>query len=455
MGKNNKVLLLQIKSTSTKKCINKDLAGGMGTGTWVGNSLLARLFEWVKKKNVILPEITIAYLVAIFKKAGWDVELMEITEKEKHIEKSVDLVLIPASIVDCQQELAIAKDLKTRGFYVGVYGTFVSAVPEFFLSAVDFVIKGEPEAGVLKIVCADTLPRGILEVSPVGDLDVLPYPDWSQFPINRYSYSPALNKRPVLAMLASRGCPYSCSFYCPYVINSGRLSRPRSINKVIDEMEYLKKEYSVKAIDFRDPIFTLNKERTVEFARELISRKLDIIWSCETRIDCLDKELIKIMQKAGLCHINVGIESQNETVLKGSKRLPIKASHQEEIISFCHQIGISVAAFYIIGLVDDTEESVQGTIDYAKKLNTLIAQFTIATPYPDTAFFAQLKNDGRLLTFDWEDYDTYNPVFSHQFLTREKILALKEKAFVSYYFRPSYLLRHMPKYIFNKFLWPF
>jgi len=455
MKKNKKVLLLQIKGRSTKKVINKDLAGGMGTGTWVGNSFLARVFEWVKKINVVLPEISIAYLVAIFKKADWDVELMEITGKEKITEKSVDLVLIPTSIVDCHHELSIARDLKSRGFYVGVYGTFASAVPEFFLSAVDFVIKGEPEAGVLKIVYADTLPKGILEVLPVEDLDSLPYPDWSQFPIDRYSYSPALNKRPVLAMLASRGCPYSCSFYCPYVINSGRKTRLRSIQRVIEEMEYLKKEYGVRAIDFRDPIFTLNKERTIELAKELTSRRLDIIWSCETRIDCLDKELIKIMQKAGLRHINVGIESQDEAVLKGSKRLPIKASHQEEIIAFCHKIGISIAAFYIIGLVDDTKESVQKTINYAKKLNTLIAQFTVATPYPDTAFFQQLKHADRLLTFDWEEYDTYNPVFTHEFLSREELLALKEKAFVSYYFRPSYLLRHMPKYIFDKFLWPF
>ena len=450
-----KVLLLQIKGKSAKKCINKDLAGGLGTGTWVGNSFLARIFEWVKKKNVILPEITIAYLAAIFRKAGWDFELTEITEKERVAEKSADLVLIPSSIVDCQHELAIAKDLKARGFYVGVYGAFASAVPEFFLSAVDFVIKGEPEAGVLHIVNEKKLPEGILEVSPVEDLDSLPYPDWSRFAINRYSYSPALNRRPVLAMLASRGCPYSCFIYCPYAINSGRKSRLRSIDGVIGEMEYLKKEYGVRAIDFRDPIFTLNRERIIKFSKELISRKSDIIWSCETRIDCLDKELIKIMRSAGLRHINAGIESRSEAVLKGSGRLPIEAGHQEEIISFCHKIGVSIAAFYIIGLDDDTKDSVGQTLDYAKKLNTLVAQFTIATPYPGTVFFEQLKNEGRLLTLNWEDYDTYNPVFSHQFLSREELLALKEKAFVSYYFRPRYLLRHMPKYFLDKFLWPF
>ncbi|PJA64325.1 MAG: hypothetical protein CO159_03665, partial [Candidatus Portnoybacteria bacterium CG_4_9_14_3_um_filter_40_10] len=73
-----KVLLFNIKGRSDRKCINKDLAGGMGTGTWIGDSLRARIFEYVKRKNVVLPEITIAYIAAIFKKAGWEVQLVEV-----------------------------------------------------------------------------------------------------------------------------------------------------------------------------------------------------------------------------------------------------------------------------------------------------------------------------------------------------------------------------------------
>jgi len=104
----------------------------------------------------------------------------------------------------------------------------------------------------------------------------------------------------------------------------------------------------------------------------------------------------------------------------------------------------------------DTEETVEETINYAKKLNTLVAQFTISTPYPGTAFFEKLKNEGKMNTFDWEEYDAYTPVSEHEFLSGQKLLALKEEAFVSYYFRPAYLLRHMPKYFFEKFLlWPF
>jgi len=215
-------------------------------------------------------------------------------------------------------------------------------------------------------------------------------------------------------------------------------------------LEYLVGEFGARAIDFRDPIFTFNRERTMDFAGQLIEKKLDLIWSCETRTDCLDKDLLKIMREAGLRHLNLGVESASEAVLIGSKRLPIKAVHQEEIINYCHKIGITVAAFYIIGLENDTRETIRQTINYAKKLNTLVAQFTIGTPYPGTQFFAKMKEEGRLTTLDWPEYDTYNPVYRHQYLTAAELLRLKEKAFISYYFRPAYLLRHMPKFIKEK-----
>ena len=270
-----KVLLLDIKGAKIRKCINKDLSGGMGTGTWVGDSFLARVFERVKKTNVILPEITNAYLVAIFKKFGWEVEVIEIKNGLENFQAKADLVLVPSSIVDCRHELAIVRGFKAKSFYVGVFGSFATAVPEFFSSA-DFVIKGEPEAGVWEIAAKNFLPKGIMEVAPIQDLDCLPYPDWSQFPIKKYSYSPALNKKPVVAMLTSRGCPHSCGFYCPYSINSGKKWRPRSIENVLGEMEYLKKNYNVKAIDFRDPIFTLNRERTVNLVQEMIKNNVTL-----------------------------------------------------------------------------------------------------------------------------------------------------------------------------------
>jgi len=444
-----KVLLVEIQSLNKRKCVNKDLAGGMGTGTWVGNSLGARIFEYTKKKSVILPNITIAYLLAIFRKASWEAELISV--KKEIPEVKADLVLVQTSIVDASHELAVVKALKKQGLKVGVFGTFATAVPEYFKEA-DFVIQGEAEAGALKIIKAGQLPAGVMEAGILEDVNSLPFPDWREFPVEKYSYFPALNKRPVLTMLTSRGCPYSCSYYCPYTVMAGKVWRARSIENVLEEIKYLKEEYSIKAVDFRDAVFSLDRDRILNLAERLSKKDLDIIWSCETRLDRLDKELIKKMRRVGLRHINIGIESFDNEILKQSARLPVAHRHQEEIIAYCHRLGISIAAFYILGLENDTRAGILKTIEYAKKLNTLVAQFTIATPYPGTPYYEKLKKEGRIMADNWEDYDAYTPVFKHKSLSSEELLALKEKAFVSYYFRPAYLFKHGAKIILKKFL---
>ncbi|MFH1523306.1 MAG: radical SAM protein [Patescibacteria group bacterium] len=449
-----KVLLFDIQAKNDKGCVNKDLAGGMGTRTWVGNSLRARIFEYVKKRNVILPDITLAYLIAIFKKAGWEVELVEVKDDNLKISQA-DLALVHTSIVDCQNELEIVKKIRQKGVKVGVYGTFASAVPEYFSKDADFVIKGEAESGILKILEDKKIPEGIFEAELIRNIDKLPFPDWNFFNINKFYYSPALNKKPVLTMLTSRGCPYTCRYYCPYTIMAGRMWRTRSVDNIMEEILYLKKEYKIKAIDFRDAIFTLDKERIYKLCEKIKKEKIKITWSCETRLDCLDKDLIKAMKSAGLKNFNIGIESSSEEILKKSRRLPIKINHQEEIIEYCHKNGISIAAFYILGLEDDTTESINSTINYSQKLNTLVAQFSISTPYPNTEFYSKLSKEQRIIESNWQRYDSYTPVYRHNNIDKKDLLNLKEKAFVSYYFRLPYILKHMPKYVFEKFLWPY
>ena len=307
----------------------------------------------------------------------------------------------------------------------------------------------------MKIINQKELPAGVFEAGIVENLDSLPFPDWSLFPLNKYSYSPALNKKPVTVMLTSRGCPHTCAYYCAYPLLAGSRLRVRSLDNVVEEIKYLRDQYGVKAIDFRDALFTCSKQRTREFAEKLIANNLKIIWSCETRLDQIDQELLSIMYQAGLRNINVGIESSNPEILKKSQRLPVLNVYQDEMVAYCHKLGVTVAAFYLIGLEDDTKESILETIKYAKRLNTLVAQFAIVTPYPGTRFFEKLEKEGAVFNRNWEDYDEYTPVFKHRNLQTEELLRLKEWAFASYYFRPIYLLKHMPKYFFEKFLWPF
>jgi radical SAM superfamily enzyme YgiQ (UPF0313 family) len=97
-----------------------------------------------------------------------------------------------------------------------------------------------------------------------------------------------------------------------------------------------------------------------------------------------------------------------------------------------------VAAFYILGLENDTADSIEQTIEYAIKLNTPVARFSVATPYPGTDFFRQLERESRLLTTEYERYSQFNLVFKHANLTPEDIRRLLGRAYRRYYLRPSY-----------------
>jgi len=125
-------------------------------------------------------------------------------------------------------------------------------------------------------------------------------------------------------------------------------------------------------------------------------------------------------------------------VIRKASRKPVGLEHQEKMIRYCDDLGIRVTAFYVFGMPDDTKKTLLDTVRYAKKLNTHVAQFFIFTPFPGTKYYENVKGD--ISEMEWENFDCYTPVFRHRNLSKSDILRLKEKAFVSYYYRPAWAL---------------
>ena len=424
-----KVALVEV-IPDRKRCVNKDFMGGYGWAFKVGDSLRARGIELVKRVGERLPLMSFGYLAGIFARAGYACEY------SNGVVPDADLALIYASLVDHRAERAMAMRYKRETHAtVAFIGPFASHCPDQFLDAADIVVAGEPEQFALDLVASGRLPAGVTSSPDVRDLDSLPFPDWSTFPVRSYSYFPALRQRPFLPILSSRGCPYTCE-YCPYEIIK---FRERSTENVLDELAQWRDRYGLRAFLFRDPIFSLRRERVVELMEGMLSRGFDFRWACETRMDCLDVELLELMARAGLRVVNVAVESSSDAVLKNVSRKAIPVQHQEEIVRACDRLGIRVTVFYVIGLPEDTRESIIETVAYAKRLNTHVAQFFVYTPFPGTRLYDRVKDD--LITTDWEQFDCYSPVTKHPTLTPTEILDLKEWAFVSYYYRPTYLAK--------------
>ncbi len=433
-GEGNKMKITLLNAHSKKNyCSNKDVMGGFGLVTKIGNSPLVKLIEVAKKKGVKLPIIDFAYLAAILARNGHDVEYKENTIPD------ADLVIIHSSIVDYKTELNYARLIKNRTkAKIGFIGPFASFRPEIYEDVADFIIKGEPESIAMSITDRN-IPQGIVQSMPLENLDELPWPKWDIFPIERYSYYPVIRKKPFLPILSSRGCCFYCN-YCPYKAYYGEWRR-RSVDNIIDEIKNIIKKYKVKGLLFRDPLFTFDKKRASEIAERIIKERVKIEWACETHFDFLDEDLIDLLYESGLRSINVGIESSDETVMQKATRKYSKKEHQEKLVDYCDKKGIKIAAFYIIGLPDDTEASIRETIKYAKKLNTHVAQFFIMTPFPGTEFYEQVK--GQIYVSDYEQFNSFTPVFRHKNLTEKQLLKLKEKAFLQYYFRPKYIFKFL------------
>jgi anaerobic magnesium-protoporphyrin IX monomethyl ester cyclase len=170
-------------------------------------------------------------------------------------------------------------------------------------------------------------------------------------------------------------------------------------------------------------------------------------WICETHPNLLTAELIVLMARAGCVAIKFGIESGDLDVMHKSHRHTANLNQQEAIVRQCEKNGIDVLGFYILGYRDDTRQTVLQTIDYAQKLNTFGAQFTIATPYPGTPWYQDMAKQPEIFALDenLEKYTQYKLVYQHPNIPYKEMEKLKSQAYQQYYLRPAYITKHLSK----------
>ncbi len=431
----NKVAILNISSPGD----NKEFNGGYGTTFEVGDSLKSKFLMYIRNKLEFLPLLNDGYVNSVFSNKG-----IEVKYYNNQI-PAEDIILLHTSLIRFNEEIDFIKKIKLKkpNSLVIVHGPLVSSIPEHYKLIADTIIKGEIENVFTKYESLTDLPKGIVDLGYVDDINALPFPNWDIFNYKSFKQFPILKKWPVFMVLGSRSCPYKCN-YCPYISNENKY-RFRTVDNVIEELVYLKQKYKAKAILFRDPVFSMKKKWVLELCEKMIEKKLDLTWVCETRLDRMDEELVDKMYEAGFRGIEVGIESYDHEQLKKLSRVPPDKEHQESIIKYMEGKGISVISFYVLGLPDDTVESMQSTIDYAQKLNTSFANFTICTPIPGTGFYNEIKD--QIFDHNFQNYDNFHPVFHLKNIRPEDVKQMKEKALTGYYLRSQYFKKHFISFI--------
>lgn len=423
---------------------NRDQTGGFGS-QMEASGFIGKILQKIKKNNSRLPVLALGYLAAIAKE-----EHHETYYFEGIPDVQLDLLIVASSMAHYKFELEYCKTVKQKAkeTKIGVIGPFASEMPEFFQDSTDFIIIGEPEDAFKKLCQGLISPMGIIKSRQIDNINEIPIPDWSIFPVSEYGYFPSLPKGPFLTIQASRGCPFACEF-CPYLVQQGIPLRRKDNHLIIEEIELLIDKYNIKSLLFRDITWSMHKKETKELCKLIIKKKFDLEIGVETRADTLDDELIDLMKLSKIKVVNLGIESPSDEILISSGRRPIKETKLERVLRKLDHASINVQAFYILGLIDDTAKSMRATISYSFRLNTFTAQFCVLTPFPGTKTYKDLKH--KLITEDFSKFNEYEPVVSIEGASTEEIRQLRDFAFSRYYIRLNWLIKHSLKLVKNVF----
>ena len=376
-------------------------------------------------------------------------------------------VLTPLFGVVQQLVEAINKALPAVTIVLG--GPHCTALKEQVLEEIasaDIVCIGEGEQTMVDIVKA-SCRRELEEVEGIcfrdGDqiiinksrpyiqeLDTIPPPARHLLPMDKYhltasrvsggSYCPTI--------IVARGCPFSCT-YCSRIF--GRTLRLHSVPRIMSEIDMLIEKFNITQVNIEADTLTAKKSFLHELCNALIAGGYHkrIKWTCESRVDTIDRKSLQIMKEAGCWQISYGVETGSQRLLdkinKGTKLRQI-----EEIFKLTKEIGITIRGFFMLGLPTETRAESLATIDFAIKIDPLWAQFTITTPYPGTKMFNDLKVAGQLRNFDWNNYNTWSGwqgEFEIPYIaegrTIEELRDLQKLAMRKFYFRRSVIWRFL------------
>jgi len=231
------------------------------------------------------------------------------------------------------------------------------------------------------------------------------------------------------------GCPYNCSF-----CSSGRIGyKLREINEIKKEILDFKKK-GFKEIFIRDFNFTTNRKFVKEFCEFMISNKINMLWSCEGRIDNVDEEILLLMKKAGCYLIFFGVEVGSQKKMDYFQK-NIDMKQIINFFKFCKKIKIKTLASFVLALPDDTKEDILRTINFSKRIGADYASFNLYVPRYGSILREILIKNKKLKKDNKFDSSTEFNNFTN--LSDEEIQKLHKYAIFSFYLRPTYLIKKL------------
>jgi radical SAM superfamily enzyme YgiQ (UPF0313 family) len=429
-------------------------------------------------KERIFPPLGLAYIASMLEKFDIPVKIIDATALNFSLDQTVKIVKKEKpSIVGIQTSLFTFKECKLLTFmikkllpdvFVVLGGTFPTALPRKTLeeTMADACVIGEGEYIMLELVKAIERGWNLRKVRGLAvkkgrkiyltgsreltkNLDSLPFPARHLLPDKKYKFLPhEFKKEKPITILASRGCPFNCTFCSKPVF--GNTYRIRSPENIILEMREAIENYGIRSFYFIDDVFGLYKNWTKKFCDKILEENLNVKWSCETRVDLLDKELLVKMAKAGCWSIFLGVETFSPRLMKILNK-EFKITQIKKIFKLARRFGISLRASFMLGLPTESKRETIHTIKFAKKLNPSFAQFHLFSPFENTKIFDVCKNEGKIFK-ESGDYDSLEKInfLPHAYTCPEELILMQKYAYKNFYFDPKKIIEILSSFNLNR-----
>jgi radical SAM superfamily enzyme YgiQ (UPF0313 family) len=383
--------------------------------------------------------MSLLVLAAHARRAGWDAEVVDLNYDRSPLDASdwegprtrvghrrrsgkPDLAALTVWTAPAPNAYRVADEYRRRGVPVVLGGVHASLLPGEAGRHADSVVCGEADqvfATVLADAAAGRL-QPLYQGAFQGMENVPMNHEWAdiykQWPLTRYA--------PLNTLQTTRGCRFNCDF-CSVIRINGRGSRHSPVDRVIEEVKVLKKvgqhAGDFAYVFFLDDDMAADLDYTVELAEAILRAGVKFTWGAQASIGLArNAEVLDLVGRAGLRAVFTGFESvSRESLIECNKKN--RPSEFAELIAKIHRRGIAIEGGFIFGFDHDRPDVFEHTAEFVDRIDCDVAHFSILTPYPGTHTFSRMYAEGRITTFDWRNYNLYQPVHEPAQMTAQQL----------------------------------
>jgi anaerobic magnesium-protoporphyrin IX monomethyl ester cyclase len=426
----------------------------------------------INRSYVVMPSLGLGYLAAVARRAGHSVTILNCLKEQmtygdfdRYIrERTFDVIgfqVFSYDLNSVKRHLALIKAASPRTVTVAG-GAHPSGDPEGtlrYLADLDYAFQGEAEAGFPLFL--DRLQAGSSDIGDVPglarregeavrvnptchieDLNSLPTPAWDLHAPETYPEAPhgAFTKQfPTAPIIITRGCPFRCTF-CAGKTITGPKVRKRSIDNVMQELRELRSR-GIMEFHIEDENFTAHRPLVLEFCERLRQEGLGMTWSLPSgvRIDSLELNMIREMEKAGCYSLALGIEFGTQRIMDLTKKRLSPELVRTKLQLF-KGVRIKTTGFFLFGIPGETLDDMRQTARFARELPIDRAQFNNFMPLPGSELWDTLKAEGRIDAIDWDKFFVHDVAYADPDVRVEDIKKIQRSAYLRFYLRPRIIL---------------